>query len=189
MAKISMSLQYAIPKTATYLPTSNQFTAAFNVPTPGLYDFNAAGNLNRPVLAMNTNAIYLINRITVGGTISQETYLANLVTLPFMQLRFFKESQRIYPLSIPLNQFIDGQEAVAWFWTDKDGESITMSIPTGQLAQDAELVGVPDIKLNISLSIFEITDNGFIQDFKNNNSLTRIGQRTALKADNLFYVG
>lgn len=184
-----MSLSYGIPKTATYLPTNNEFTATFNAPVLGAYDFNVAGNTNRPVLAMNTNAIYLINRITVGGTISQEQYLSNVNILPLMVLRFFKESQRVYPLSIPLNQFLDGSEAVAWFWTDKDGESLTMSVTTGRLNQDASLIGRVNVKLTISLSIFEITDNGFIQDFKNSNNLTRTGQRTHLQASNLMYVG
>jgi hypothetical protein len=183
-----MSLQYSIPKTATYLPTNNEFTAVFNVPTPGVYDFAAPANQSRSVLAMNTNAIYLINRITVGGTISQESYLGNIVTLPIMTLRYIKENQRVYPLSIPLNQFVDGAEAVAWFWSDKQDDGLTMSIATGVLSQDADLVGRPDIRITVSLSIFEITDNGFIQDFKQNNSLTRIGARTSLQAANLFFV-
>lgn len=183
-----MSLSYSIPKTATYLPTRNEFTAAFNVPTPGVYDFNIAANQNRPVLNMNQNAIYLINRITIGGTISQEQYLSNLVLLPLMVLKFTKENQRVYPLSIPLVQFSDAQEAVAFFWTDKSDDALTMSIPTGQIGQDASLVGVPSVKLNISLSIFEITDNGFIQNFKNDNTAARTGNRTYLKNSNLVYV-
>jgi hypothetical protein len=188
MAKVKMGLSYSIPKTATYLPTRNEFSAAFNIPTLGAYNFAVVGNQDRPVLAMNTNAIYLINRITIGATISQENYLSNLLLLPLMVLKYSKEAQRVYPLSIPLVQFSDAQEAVAFFWSDKDGESLTMSIPAGILSQSAELIGVPSIKINISLSIFEITDNGFIQDFKNNNSISRIGQRSNLKAANLFYV-
>lgn len=183
-----MALQYSIPKTSVYLQTTNQFNAAFNVPTPGLYDFNTVANTNRTVLALNTNAIYLINRITIGGTIPQEEYLFNLVTTPLIVLRFAKESQRVYPLRIPIVQFLDGLEAVAWFWTEQKDDILTMSITTGQLSQDAFLVGTASVNLNISLSIFEINDNGFIQQFKNDNNRTNIGNRTSLQSSNMFYV-
>lgn len=183
-----MSLQYQVPKTATYLQTRNEFTAAFNVPTPGVYDFNVAGNLKRPVLSMNLNAIYLINRITIGATIPQDEYLFNIVTLPRIVLQFDIESQRVYPLSLPIVQFVDGMEAVAWFWTDKSNESLTMSLVTGVLGQDAFLVGVPNVKINVSMSIFEITDNGFIQDFKAANNRTFTGRQTSLTNSNFMYV-
>jgi hypothetical protein len=183
-----MGLLYQIPKTATFLNTSNTFTAGFNVPTPGLYDFNTAANDARPVISLNTNAIYLINRITIAGTIPQDEYLFNIVTLPRMILKFSIENQRVYSMSLPVVQFVDDLEAVAFFWSDKAGEKLTMSITTGQLSQDAFLVGTASVKLNVLLTIFEITDNGFINDFKRDNSITTIGKRTRNVPNNLMFV-
>lgn len=183
-----MALQYAIPKTSTYLSTRNEFTAAFNVPTLGLYDFNTAANVRRPVLTLNTNAIYLINRIAIGGTIPLEEYLFNIVTLPLMFLEFTIENQRVYALQLPIVQFYDGLEAVSWFWTDKGGEELSMTLKTGQLSQDPFLVGTASVKINVSLSIFEINDNGFIQSFKNDDRSTKIGQSTHLQASNKFFI-
>jgi hypothetical protein len=55
-----------------------------------------------------------------------------------------------------------------------------MDLDIGQLSQDAFLVGVPSVKINVSLSIFEIADNGFVQMFKNPDNMSNIGARTNL---------
>ena len=177
-------LTYKIPKTSIFLQTVNVFGAVFNNPTAGIYDFVKPSNLANPVLKMETNRIYLINRITIGGTIPQEEYLFNIVQLPKMLLQFSIENQRVYSNSIPIVQFVDGMEAVTWFWTDKGDESLTMSIIAGQLSQDSFLVGTQEIKLNITMSIFEITDIGFCQDFKRDNSETLIGGKSRMITNN-----
>lgn len=183
-----MSFVFQIPKTSQYIQTSNTFSAAFNVPTLGLYDFNVAGNQNQTVIPLNPNSIYLLNKVTIGGTIPQETYLFNIVTLPLITLNYKKEKQRIYQKPIPVVQFVDGLEAIAWLWTDQSDDDLEMSIKPGQLSQDAFLVGVTPIKINVSLSLFEISDNGFVQDFKNPNNLTGIGKKTNLHADSFVFV-
>lgn len=177
-----MSLVYSIPKTAKYIQTSNTFTAAFNVPTLGLYDFNVAGNRAQNVtpVQLNRNSIYLINRVTVAGTIPQEEYLFNIVQLPVITLRFTVQAQKLYPLPIPVVKFQDEMEAVAWFYTDMDNNFLTMDLDFGQLSQDAFLVGVPNVKINVSLSMFEIADNGFVQAFKNPDNMSSIGYKTNL---------
>lgn len=180
-------INFAIPKTSLYVDTLTTFKALFNVPTPGLYDFNVpATNKNLPVLALNPNTIYLINKISVGGTISQEEYLSNIVTVPVMTLGFLTEGQRIYPFPVPIVQFSDGLDATAWFMTDRTGETLTLSLLTGQLSQDANLIGIGSVSLNISLSIFQITDTGYIQEFKEENSRSRIGIRTGVKPINMM---
>ena len=183
-----MSLTYAIPKTSIYLQTSNTFTALFGNPTFGVYDFNRPVNAGRTVLTMQQGVIYLINRISVGGDISADEYLANLSTVPQIILQFQRENQRLYPMALPIVQFYDGWEAVAWFWSDIDGQTLNATLTTGILNQDAGLVGKPSVSINLSMSVFEITDNGFIQDFKNVNSLTRTGNRTNLQARQSFFV-
>jgi hypothetical protein len=183
-----MSLQYSIPKTSIYLQTANIFTASFNVPVPGFYDFNIPANQNRNVLQMDKNAVYLINKITIGGSIAQESYLQNMVVVPSIVLKYSTEFQRVYNLSIPVVQYVDGLEAVAWFWTEKLNEMLTMTIDTGRLSQDAILIGVPSVSLNVTLSIFEIKDNGFIQSFKSDNHETVVGKNSNLKMSDLVFV-
>jgi hypothetical protein len=182
-----MALNYSIPKTSTFLSTSSTFTALFGNPTPGVYDFNRTANAGRVVLNLNMNAIYLINRITIAGDISQEEYLNNILTLPLMVLRYGLESQRVYPMSIPLVQYNDNMEAVAFFWSDLAGETLTLDLVTGVINQDAFMVGRGSVTLNVAMAIFEITDNGFVQNFRSDNSMARTGNRTNLQARELFY--
>jgi hypothetical protein len=178
-----MSLVYQIPKTSHFISTSNTFTATFNVPTIGLYDFAVAGNVGQVVIPLNLNSVYLLNRITIGGTIPQEEYLFNIVTLPLLRLRYLKENQSIYRSPIPVVQFIDGMEAVAWLWTEQSRDSLIMDLDIGQLSQDAFLVGVATVRINVCLTIFECFDNGFVQEFKKSNSNSRIGAQSNLSSE------
>jgi len=176
-----MSIVWELPKTSKYYQTSNKFTATFNTPTSGEYDFNISGNVNQPVLSMRKGSLYLINQITVGGTISQEEYLGNVVSVPLLLLNFQSESQRIYPLRIPVVQYVNALEASSWFSNDIDKNKLQATLNIGQLSQDAELVGVSSISLTLTMSIWEIIDNGFIQSFKKPTNRTDIGQRTAVQ--------
>ena len=148
-----MSIVWELPKTSKYYQTSNKFTATFNTPTSGEYDFNISGNVNQPVLSMRKGSLYLINQITVGGTISQEEYLGNVVSVPLLLLNFQSESQRIYPLRIPVVQYVNALEASSWFSNDIDKNKLQATLNIGQLSQDAELVGVSSISLTLTMSI------------------------------------
>jgi len=183
-----MPINYTIPKAAQWQQTANSFTATFNNPTLGVYDFNTAANVDRFVLALQQNRIYLIARLSIGGNIPQEEFLGNIATVPLLRLKFVKESQRIYPLPIPIMQYYDGLESLAWFWSDKAGEQLVASLNVGVLNQDAFLIGYSEIKLNVTMNIFEISDNGFVQDFKKSDVKTTIGKQNQVRSSNLVFV-
>jgi len=184
-----MSLEFTIPKTAIYIQTLSQFTANFNTPTGGKYDFNNAGNVNKKVLDLLSGSLYLITRVTVGGNISQEQYLGNIINVPMAKIQYQSEAQTVYPYPIPIVQFSDGLEAVSWFYSDRAGESLSMSLDTGLLNQDTSLIGVASVTLNISLTVFQITDGGYIQNWKGSNQQATIGARTTNTAPQKFFVG
>jgi hypothetical protein len=187
-----MSINYAIPKTAHFLQTVNVFTAEYNkvdgaITGSGQYDFGQAINVAQVVIPMEKGAIYFVDTFNVGGTIPEEHYFFNISTLPLATLKMRIEAQRIYRRSLPIVNFISNQQAAAWFWSQKDTDALTMDF-SGVLNQNADLVGVTLIKINVALNIYEITDNGFIQDFLSDNSVSGIGQRTSLQQGNKVYV-
>ena len=187
-----MSINYALPKTAHFWQTVNTFTAEFNkvngvVTGSGQYDFGQLINVGQVVLPLLKGAIYFVDTINVGGTIPEEEYFYNIVTLPLATLRSSIERQRIYRQSLPIVNYISNQQAAAWAWSQKDGDNLAMDF-TGVLAQNGDLVGVQFIKISVALNLYEITDNGFIQAFFADNSISGIGQQTGLENSNKVFI-
>lgn len=160
-----MAITYQLPKSARFYQTSNRFAATFNVPTLGVYDFATAANTGQTIISLEPNAIFFIDRINVGGTIAQEEYLNAVQTFPTATLRFFVENPRVYPLPLPILNYIDNQEAAAWVWSDKGGDRLIMDF-AGILAQTPFLVGVAAVTLAVSMNIYRVTDSGFVRAFR-----------------------
>ena len=125
-----MSVIYRIPKTSKFIQTSNTFTALFNNPTLGKYDFNRAINVGVSVLPVNTNSLYLIEKINVAATIPEEEYLFNISVVPLVSLRFKIENQRVFPFPLPVVQYVKNMESVAWAWSNKGNDSLVMELKT-----------------------------------------------------------
>lgn len=176
-----MSIQYQIPKDSHYLTTANIFTATFNIPTPGVYDFNAAGNIGQVVYLMQTDKVLLIERISIAGDITEDQYLEAINVFPQMTLRKSKTNEAVYIQSLPVLQYSDNTEIVAWSDSTKGGlqnrskmnspvvvgvdENLIMDF-TGVLNQTAALVGKNTIRIAINLSIYVISSTLFYQRFK-----------------------
>ena len=171
-----MSLNLTIPKTSRFVQTNTNFAANFNVPTLGRYDFGllAGGSQIADILSMQSNSIYFIERINIGGTIPQEEYLYAISTLPFATFFNATTQQQVLPKPLPIVNYINNQEVNSFVYTDCDGQILQLKL-SGILSQTPFLVGTAKIELNISLNIYDISDNAFIQEFKSRNSHSRIG--------------
>jgi len=169
-----MSVYFQIPQTARFIPTSNVFSATFNAPALGQYDFGIAANRGQEVIPLQPNTVYLIERMRAAGTVEEGAYFESVATLPTVIITRSIRDERVYSRPIPLNTYSDGWEVAAWVTSDKIGELLTMTF-TGVLNQVAATVGVLTIKVNISLSIFAVDSAWFTAHFRNQLSPT-IGQ-------------
>lgn len=174
-----MSLQLTIPKTSRFVQTNSQFVAKFNTPTLGKYDFCGATGISggqgiADILTMQSNSIYFVERINIGGTIPQEEYLYAISTLPLAVFYNETTGQQVLPKPLPIVNYIINQEVNSFIWTDNDGQKLQLKL-SGVLSQTPFLVGNDSVELNIQLNIYDISDNSFIQQFKATNSHSRVG--------------
>lgn len=162
-----MSLVFQIPPDSTFYPCEVNLVANFNVPTAGKYDFVIAANTNVLVLPrLKQNYVYLIERLSIGGNVSENIFLNAIENNPVFRLKRLKggeSSQNIFPRGYAVINYMDNQDQVTWFESDKKNDEILLTVNSGLLNQTADLVGVTQIKLNLQYIIYEIRSVG---DFK-----------------------
>lgn len=159
-----MSINWNIPRSALFYPTKTIFTAVFNDPIPGKYSFNRAENTNVQLIELKKNSVYLIERMSAGGNIPEETYFSAQEINPELILKRSISKERVYPLPIPVLNFVDGAEIVAWVISNKKQDYLTATF-TGLLRQTALLNGENSITISINLSIYEISNTDFYSKF------------------------
>ena len=155
-----MSITYQIPHSARYLQTANIFTASFNSPTVGKYDFGVSANENVKIQDIFKGTIYLIERFVVGGNIPEDYYSGAIETFPKIKFKFKNTKSIVYKLPIPIVKYYNNLDVVAWVYTDLGNDELIADF-TGLLDQTADLVGIDEIKLNISFAMYAIEDTNF----------------------------
>lgn len=153
-----MSIIQPIPHNARYVSASNIFSAAFNSPTIGKYDFGVAGNQNVDVLELQPNSIYYIDTMSIGGNITTEDYLGAINTLPKLTLRRKIGTENLYSKQVPIVQFFQEKQISNFVKSDKGGDFLTMSFE-GVLNQTSSLLGISSVSINVFLSIYIVDDN------------------------------
>ena len=171
-----MSVTYQIPTEAKFIPTSTRFNGVFNAPTPGVYDFtNNAANQNVSVLGLETNTVYMIDRINVGANISEEQFLGSINSFPFLYLRKKQKNKNLYKFPVPIGNLIDNGEMTNFFYTDNKDDELIMTFE-GVLNQLASMVGITTVTIQISLNIYMIDSAYFVGSFRDRTANT-IGQK------------
>ncbi len=170
-----MAITYQIPQQSRYISTSTIFTAQFNVPTPGQYDFNVAANQNINVQELEPNVVYLIERVSIGGTLSEGEYLSSIVTFPYLTIKRSISNQIVYKKPFPIVNYADGIETAAFIHSDKGGDFLTLSF-IGSLLQLPSMVGLAEVKIQASLSIYAIDSGYFNAAFRDVQNIS-MGQR------------
>ena len=160
-----MSINYKIPRSSRFILTSNVFTAQFNVPLVGGYDWGILANVGQKIIDMEPGTIYLIERISVGCDMSEADFLEAITTLPLITLRESQSNEFVYKSPFPISNLIDDKDIVAWVWTDKGDEDLIATF-TGQLTQTAALVGRATLSFYINYSIYAIDDSPFSNKIK-----------------------
>jgi hypothetical protein len=155
-----MAIIQPIPHKARYIPLSNTFSAFFNSPSLGKYDFGVTANAGQIVLELQPGTVYYIEGLSVGGNIAAEDYLGAILYVPLLTLRRTQGNDIVYRNSIPVVQFFQSKEISNFIWSEKSGDNLTIDC-TGVLLQTSALVGIDPIKINSFLSIFAIDDRNY----------------------------
>ena len=167
MGGYTMSVFWRIPHQTRFLTPAMEFTALFNNPVLGAYSFQRAANQNRVVIELQPNSIYLIEQINIGGTVDELIYLNALSTVPRIEMKYGITRESVYTHPLFILQYYRSREIPSFIKSDKGGDALTMDIFTGELAQTADLVGIPSITLYVTLSIYQIDERGYNEGFRN----------------------
>ncbi|HSW65506.1 MAG TPA: hypothetical protein VLH56_19675 [Dissulfurispiraceae bacterium] len=160
-------LNVKLPIDTQFNQFSAKFSAAFNVPTPGEYDFSVTTNARVSMGKTVQGALYLIEAITVAGSVQREDYLEAVKVSAMPQIVFSLKSKGypILPKPVFIPNYIDAQSWAAWF-SAKQSDDELLGTVTGSLVQTAALVGVASVSLSVVLNCYEITDSQFIRMFE-----------------------
>ncbi len=158
-----MSLIVQLPPGTQFYQPVVRFTATFNAPLVGGYDFNVPGNTDVPIQVVARNHLYLLERYSFSATINEGAFLDNVSTVPTLAVRLPKENRLIHPNPIPLVNYVDGLEAMMYAF----GDQLQNLVGTfrGQLTQAGALVGVNTITAQVQFNIYEIKNLNWINNF------------------------
>lgn len=173
-----MSISYQIPTQSRYVPTATIFSAGFNANplNPGKYDFSytGAGNADVQVLDLQPDTVYLIERISAGGNLTESQYLESIDTFCTLRIKQLQKKKMVYQFPVPINSYFDGQEAACWISTQKGGDKLILTFE-GVLNQLPSMIGIATAKISIALNIFAIDSAWFNAAFQDHQGRS-IGQ-------------
>jgi len=171
-----MSIFFQIPQQSRYIATSTIFTASYNAPTPGRYDFDVPTNQNLAVIELQPGVVYLLERYSSGGTLSENSFLESIDIFPELTIKRSLSGQIIYQRPIPIVNYADGIESSAWIFSDLgSNDFLTLSL-SGSLKQLPVMVGIAEVKLQLGLSIYAIDSAYYNTAFRDVQNIS-IGQR------------
>lgn len=159
-----MGVSHKLPDDSLFLPTVNLFTADFNVPTVGFYDWGVAANIGQEVLGISPGFLYFMSIINFGATVDEGTFLQNVNTIPRVQFLTKLSNKGLFGGGYPIANYLKSNDLSAFFWTSQNDDTLIATF-TGLLGQNAALAGVPSITAHVSLNIFQIVDKPYISKF------------------------
>lgn len=159
-----MALILQLPPGSQFYQPLIRFTATFNAPLVGGYDWGIAANVDVPFQLIRKNQLYLIERYSFSATIPEGDFFSSVVTVPTLSVRIEEETNRqIYPTPIPLINYVDGLETLIYAYGNQD-QQLTGTF-AGQLNQTAPLVGIPTITAQVQFNIYEVKNKDWIENF------------------------
>lgn len=156
-------ITYQLPRRIRYIPASAIFTAAFNVPTIGKYDFNSQVKIFVEKLLPNT--VYMIDAFSVAGNVSSEDFLSAIDVVPTLAIQKTLNNEQIFDGPIQIQNYATDRQIVHFFKTGANNTGINATL-RGRLNQIPAFVGIAAISLSINLSIHAIDESGFEKIFR-----------------------
>ena len=160
-----MSITVKIPDNSRVRYPVAKFDGNFSV---GQYDFNNATNENVPILEMNKESIYLLERINFSAELDEGIWLKSqdvLDNYPNFRLDFEKSlSSSIYPEPVRCLNYLDNAEQLLYFQSRKAGDRLRITF-RGIINQVPETVGLVSVSTQVSFTIYQIDDKNWINWF------------------------
>jgi len=157
-------MNLTIPLSSIFRPVVNLFTATFNSPTPGVYDWAVAANTDQAVMTLTGHNLYYLALMNFSATVDEASYLENIATAPRVQFRSGQNKAALFGGSYPLAKFLTNNAIGAFFSSPQKSDTLTATF-TGVLNQSASLISFPTITAALAMNVFEITDRKFIDEF------------------------
>ena len=156
-------ITYNLPRRIRYIPASAIFTAIFNAPTIGKYDF--AGNTQVFIESLLPNTVYLIDALSIAGNVSSEDFLSSIDIVPLFTLRKSLAAEHIFDAPIQIHGYSTDRQVVHFFKTGLNNCGLIADI-TGRLNMIPAFLGLASISLSINLSIHAIDESDFEKTYK-----------------------
>jgi hypothetical protein len=169
-----MPLQATIPKKSDLAVVGSIFHAVLNNPVIGGYDFTnyapAGTRVNVAVdtgLQLNPNFLYFYHQMNFSLSIEEGVFLRVIhpATVPELTLRDSSSMKNIFHAPFRMIKYFQNT-AIDTFKLNLNTASRLIADFNCLLDQSVpELVGVNDIYAQVSLSVYEITDRDYINQF------------------------
>lgn len=173
-----MSLPIKLPISARPTLTANIFTATWNAPTVGKYDFtNVAANQNQTVYTLTGSSIYIIERACFGTTLSEANFQESIdstIGLPSLIFKTLKTGQQIFPRPLPFVNYLDNLELLLFIPSDQKDDQIVVSFEA-VLDQIPDTVGIDTIRAFVQLNIYEVDNTAWVRRFYHDQGHGRTG--------------
>lgn len=154
-----------IPNGARVRPATIIFEAQFGIPTPARYDFTIPANAGRALMRIEPGTTYLIDRMSIGGNVTEEQYLESIDIFPSLRVDYFQGAARIYTDNIPVVNYTDNSEVSAWAKSCRGTDQINLTM-TGALNQLPSMVGIASVRIQVSFVVYAIPIQGFERKFE-----------------------
>jgi len=170
-----MALTSFIPRETTLRVIGGSFLANFGVPTAGKYDFtnyvNAGGvKLNSIVdlgLSLKPNYLYFFHQFNFSLSIDEGVFLKAIDpgTVPTLTIRDSPARRPVFNAPIRLFRYFENA-AIDFFYQNQNNKGSLQADIECILTQPAELIGIGTVYAQVSLSVYEITNDTFIRTGK-----------------------
>jgi len=169
-----MALKYEIPKSANLAIIGGIFKAVLNNPTVGKYDFTnyapAGDRYNVAVdlgLKMNPSYLYFFHEMHFSLSCDEGVFLSAIDpgTVPELKVRDSTSNRSIFHSPFRLFRYFENSAVDSFHFNSNANASIIADFQA-VVFQVAELVGVSDLFGQVSFSVYEITDQRYIQEYK-----------------------
>jgi len=173
-----MALNNRIPQGSKLISAGGIFKAFLGSPLPGKYDFteylSAAGDrYNVAVdfgLSMSPNYIYFFHQLNFSLSIDEGVFLSAIDsgTVPVFSFKDSQSRKPIFEQPFRLFRYYEGN-AVDRFYHNQNANNILYGDFQCILNQVVDLQGIDVVYAQVSASVYEITDDAFIKQYKKEN--------------------
>lgn len=165
-----MGIPIALPVSAQVIPVAVTFTATFNVPTIGEYDFGIAANENKVFIPMQNRSIYIIERVAFSVNIAEAAYQDSISSVLELNFTRTQPGQQIFESNLPFVNYFKNLETYMFFNSTGSDDNLLGTL-TGSLIQVPATVGKTTLTAFVELVVYKINDQEWLARFldsKNN---------------------